>query len=380
MTGGYLGVELAKSVDGAESVPWWRTDVGDDELALMAEAAAAKQFSMGACVSRLEREVERQLEVRHAVMTTSGSSALLLAMMAIGVGPGDRVVVPNRTFIATAHAAYLLGAKVDLVDCVPDRPLMDVTAVAELITPETKAVVPVHLNGRAVDMNALIEVARGFGVAVVEDAAQALYSRDAAGRFLGTIGDIGCFSLGMTKIISSGQGGVVVTNSDEIREKLVSVRNHGLGDLVDHTYAGFGFNLKPSDILASMGYGQMRRRDEKIQRCGEIYRMYEAALANSGIAMVPVDVDGGEVPLWVEVATERREDLIRHLSDHGIESRRFIPSLDTAPHLKQAGRQFPNSERFAATGMVLPCGPGLPLEYVERVIRAIDDWRRLPKA
>ena len=351
-----------------DDVPWWHVEIGPEERNLVDEALAKNLFSQGPVVRKFESELAESAGAAFAVCTTSGSTALLMSMMALGVGPGDRVIVPTRTFIATAHAAHLLGASVDLVDCRADLPVVNAALIEEKVTDRTKAILPVHLNGRSADIETVMAIADRRGIAVVEDAAQGVFSRAPDGRHLGTLGDMGCYSFGMTKLVSCGQGGAVVTNREDLYERLSGIRNHGVEDTVSHESRLAGCNFKYSDLLASMGLSQLRGREEKIRKVNQIYRRYAAALEGiSGVDLVPVNISVGEVPLWVEVVSSERDRIMARLAENGIQSRKFVPCVHTAPHFKREDA-FPNSERFRRQGFILPCGPDQPLDNVERVI------------
>jgi dTDP-4-amino-4,6-dideoxygalactose transaminase len=210
-------------------IPWWKNSVGEAEAHQAAAAIVHAHVTMGPLVGQLEEKIAEALGGPYAVATPSGTAALVLALMAVGVRPGDEVIVPNRTFIATAHAALLLGARVVLADVREDLPLMDTAALPGKITSRTKVVMPVHLNGRSVDMEAVNRLAAQHGLYVVEDACQALLSRNAGG-FLGTQSHVGCFSLGITKLVASGFGGVAVTRDRTLWERMRLLRNQGLVD------------------------------------------------------------------------------------------------------------------------------------------------------
>src|SRR5437773_288088 len=177
-----------------QSISWWRTQFGEEEIRLITEAIANEHISQGPVTADFERRVGETLGVPYVVATTSGSMAILMSLMAAGVGPGDEVIVPNRTWIATAHAPLLLGAKAVLIDVVKDGLVMDVGQLEQKITPRTKAIIPVHLNGRSVNMKEVNRIAGKRSIKVVEDAAQAFCSRNADG-FLGIQSFAGCFSL-----------------------------------------------------------------------------------------------------------------------------------------------------------------------------------------
>ncbi len=366
--------EAAKGsfVSSGDEVPFWRTDIGDKEVATVCETMAKKSFSLGAVTAEMEAEIAYHLDVPHVLCTTSGSTALMMGLMAAGVGPGDEVIVPARTFIATAHAASLLGAKVVLVDCRSEDTNMDVTEAAKKITPRTKAIMPVHLNGRSCDMAAIIALAKKHGLAVVEDACQGIFSRGPDG-YLGTVGDCGCFSFGMVKLVSTGQGGAIVTRDKAMYEKLAAMRNHGVADVVLHAYLMPGHNFKFNDIQASIGLWQVRRGPEKAAHVNAVYKRYREGLKGLPfIKLLPVDIENGVVALWAEAVSEERERLMEFLSQRGVQTRKFIPCVHTAPHF-ESGERFPNSERFNRTGLNLPCGPDMPLECVDRVIEALAE-------
>jgi len=357
-------------------ISWWRTELGEASLTHVGAAMAARQFSDGTFSLGCAAAIGQLLKAPHVVMTPSGSAALLMAMMALEIGPGDEVIVPDITWIATAHAASLLGARIRLVDTLPDTPLLDVGKVEAALTSATKAIVAVHLNGRSVDMPALMALARARRIAVVEDAAQAIYSYRNGG-FLGTHGDIGCISLGMTKLVSAGQGGAVVTRDATLYDRMRRIKYHGVETDAagrEH-YRLQGFNFKMSDLCAALAHQQILDIDSRRNHVVAVYDAYRAGLAGlTDIEILSVDVQSGEIPLWTEVATPRREALVAFLAERGIETRRIHEPLHRAPHLlgpDQDGRAFPLATRLAAEGLILPCGPAQPLKAVEQTIEAI---------
>ena len=327
---------------------------------------------MGPITEQFESEMARLLDVPFAIATTSGSVALLLALMALDVGHGDEVIVPNRTFIATAHAALMVGARVILVDTAEDRPIFDCEQLESKISSRTKAIIPVHRNGRAADMERISTLARSHNIWVIEDAAQALLAKTGS-LFLGTIGDIGCFSFGITKLVTTGYGGLAVTRDEKIAKRLKRIRNHGIGQ-EDDRYDLLGNNFKFSDMLASIGLAQLVYVDDRIKNIKKIYRHYLSGLAGlNSINLIPVDIASGEIPLWIEVIVPERNSLIAHLNAHDIEARPFYPSLNESPHLHN-NSPFPRSERFARRGLILPCGPHQPLSSIERVIQVTKNY------
>jgi dTDP-4-amino-4,6-dideoxygalactose transaminase len=352
------------------TVGWWWTEIGEPEKTLINRAIDDRRFSQGSYAIELENALREKLQVPHVIVTPSGSVALLMAMMAAGVGPGDEVIVPDRTWIATAHGAAILGAKIVLVDSEPHSPVIDVGEIAGRITPRTKAIVPVHLNGHSCDMQGIQTLARPRGICVVEDAAQAMLSRSPLGM-LGTIGDMGCFSLGMTKLISTGHGGAIATRRQDLYDKLFLIRENGVTDRMNEMATTIGCNFRISDLQSAMGLAQLGRAEQKVEHVLRVYHRYLDGLANlPHVRVLQVDVDKGEVPLWTEVICRDRAKVAAALLKEGIEIHLGHRSLSRSPQLKASG-EFPNSQFYDRNLARLPCGPGQPLKNVDRVIEII---------
>jgi dTDP-4-amino-4,6-dideoxygalactose transaminase len=359
---------MPKTPTAKEFIPFWKTAVGAPEAERIRQSILAGHLSMGKVTEEFERRLAEILGVPYVVCTTSGSMALYLGMAAAGIGPGDEVLVPNRTFMATAHAALLAGGSVRLVDTHKNDPLIDEDAIESRITKKTKAVIVVHLNGNSVDMRKVRATADKHGLIVLEDAAQAFYSKDRNG-FLGTQSDLGCFSLGVTKIITTGQGGFVTTRQPELYEKLKLLRNHGVQDTYEASYQNFGFNFKYNDIAASIGLSQLDKLEENKKAHIRLHRFYRDALKDLDfIEVATVKEAEGNFPLWVEALVDDRDAVVRLLAEEKIQTRPYLPDLDDSKHLGPQGADFPNSRRFSRHGIFLPCGPKLPLEAAERTV------------
>ena len=317
-----------------KNISWWRTDFGEDEIRRIADSIHNEHISQGPVTAEFEHAIGEVLGVPYVAATTSGSMALFMALIVAGVKPGDEVIVPNRTWIATANAPLLLGAKVVLVDVEKDLPIIDVDRIEEKITPRTKAIIPVHLNGRSANMRSINQIALKHGLKVIEDSAQAFSSRNADGM-LGCQSFAGCFSLSVAKIISSGQGGFVVTKDKSVHERLKAIRTHGVSDLIDVSYNSMGFNFRFNDIQASLGIVQLSRLKEKITRIKAIYQKYQAAMEQfSFLKFIPVDVKAGQLPIYIEVLCSKRDRLRKFLSAQGIQTRPFYPDLNLAAQVK----------------------------------------------
>ncbi|VVB78746.1 UDP-4-amino-4-deoxy-L-arabinose--oxoglutarate aminotransferase [uncultured archaeon] len=357
-----------------EKISWYRTSFGEEEVNELRESVKKECISQGPVTNKLEEKLAEKLNVPYAMVTTSGSVALVMSMMAIGLKPYDEVIVPNRTWIATANAPLITGAKVSLVDVVEDLPLIDASQIEKKINSRTRAILPVHLNGRSNDMEAINKIAKNYDLWVVEDACQALFSKNSNG-YLGTQSDIGCFSLGVTKLISTGQGGIIVTKNKELYERLKLIRNNGTENVFVPEYQIPGCNFKFTDLLASIGLVQLTKAEDRINHVTKIYSMYKDAVDSLDyLKMVHVNLSKGEIPLYVEVLCKKKQDLSEFLKSNGIETRPFLPDLNTTKYIEDKG-VYPNSKTFSEQGLFLPCGPTQPIENIERVIDSLKKYQ-----
>jgi dTDP-4-amino-4,6-dideoxygalactose transaminase len=355
-------------------VPWWKVDLGQAEINKVIESVNNRCVTQGPVTEELEACLAKILNVPYTVLTTNGSSALLMALIAFGIGPGDEVIVPALTFMATAQAPLLLGAKVKLVDVCPDKPVVDVDKIEEAITEKTKAIIPVHLNGRAADINSINKIAVKYRVKVIEDSVQALGANNDFGC-LGTQSDIGVFSLGITKLITSIRGGFLAVKDKALAEKLKKIRNHGLSSSFSDNSSSdiMGFNFEFTDILASVGLVQVRKIKAKIESQKRMYSFYKQALKEFGyIRMIKVDMENGELPLWIEVVCDGRKKLINLLEERGVQAKPFYPALSKLPYLYER-KPFCNAEFYASCGLILPSGDGQSPKNLERTVEALND-------
>ena len=347
----------------------------EDDIAKVSESIRNEKMSMGSVTEEFENQMGEALDVPYVVSTSSGSIALLMSMMAIGIERGDEVIIPNRTWIATAHAPMILGAKPVLVDVLSDRPIMDTSLIQEKINAKTKAIIPVQLCGCAVEMDKVWEIAKDNNLAVVEDTAQGLFSKY-NGSYMGTKSDIGCFSMAVSKLVSSGQGGFAVTKSKELYERMKLIRTHGVANVNAATpFTGMGFNFRYTDIHASIGLVQLEKVNERIENLIKIYEKYKSGLSGLNfLRLIHVNIEDGEIPLYIEVLVRNRDKLVEYLQLHNIETRLFYPDLDSATHLKSNGN-FKNAHLFGREGLVLPSGPDQPPESIDKVIKVLNKYK-----
>ena len=293
--------------------------------------------------------------IPHAVAVTSGTAAIFLGLAACGVGPGDEVLVPDLTFIATANAVRLTGATAVLVDIDRTTLTMDPAAAERAITKKTKAIVPVHVTGRAGTLDAILKLAASRGLHVVEDAAEALLSRH-GGRMLGTFGRAGAFSFSPAKTFTTGQGGMVVTSDPALHTRLRALKDQGraqTGTGGDDVHPVMGYNFKFTSLQAAVGLAQLPLVPQRIERQCAINRMYRSSLSNvEGLVVLPFTDD--EVPQWTDVLIEDRDRVAAELRRQGMQSRNFWFPLHTQEPYKRPEADFPNATWASRRALWLP--------------------------
>ncbi len=360
-------------------IPWWRPDTGDAERAEVNRVLDSNYLNDGDVTTEFERRLAAMLGSRHGVAVTSGTAALFASLAALGTGHGDEVIVPDITFIATANAVTLAGATPVLVDVDPGTLGLAPEAVARAITPRTRAVIPVHVSGRAAAIERILDIAKEHGIAVIEDAAEALGSRR-RGRYLGTFGQAGCFSFSPNKTITTGQGGLIVTDDDAVAVRLRELKDQGRplrGTGGNDVHGSVGFNFKLTNLQAAVGLGQLARLDARSGRLRDIYRAYRLALAGiEQVQLLPFDVDAGETPQWVDALVENRDALVEHLKNAGIDCRPFWFPIHTQRPYRQPDRGFPHAMQVAPRGLWLPSAFSMTDDDVGTVCQRIREFYR----
>jgi perosamine synthetase len=331
------------------------------ELAYVTESIETGWLSsQGPHVRRFEEEFARYNGVGCGVACSSGTAALTLALRALGVGPGDEVLVPEFTMVATAWAVTYVGATPVFVDCGDDLNI-DVALIEPKITPRTKVIMPVHVHGRRCDMDAIMRLAYEYNLRVVEDSAEAHGIRP--------VGDVACFSLYANKIITSGEGGICVTNDARLAGQMAHLR--GMAISGDHSFlhSKLAYNFRMTDLQAGVALGQLEKIDEILELRVAIEKRYDAGLSDiAGITrMPPRDV------LWMyDLRAERRAQLREFLAHEGIETRLFFKPMSRQPMYLDPDWASLNASRFTADGLCLPTYTGLTeldQEYITDRIR-----------
>ncbi len=355
-------------------------DLGAQYRALKGQIDAALQdilnsglFVLGKYVEDFEQAFAQYCGVDHAVAVNSGTSALHLALLALGVGPGDEVVTTAHTFIATVEAIAYTGATPVLVDATPDTCTLDVAQLEAALTPKTRAIIPVHLYGQPVDMDPLLEMARSRGIAVVEDAAQA-HGSQYKGRRIGSLGDVACFSFYPTKNLGAyGEGGAILTSDAELARRLRQLRSHGEVERYHHEVLGYNYRMEAfQGAVLGIKLPYLEEWNEQRRRHAATYNELLAGLPLT----TPVEAPYARhvYHLYV-VQTDRRDALYAALRENRIIGGLHYPvpvHLNPAFGYLGKGRgSFPVTERLADQVLSLPLYPEMTREQIERVAAVI---------
>ena len=337
--------------------------------------------SFGTTINSFERAFADYLGVPHAVAVSSGTAALHVAVRAAGIQPGDEVLVSSSTNIATALAVVHNGAIPVPVDSEPDTWNLDLDVIESLITPKTRAILPVHLFGTPVDMDALMTIADRHGLIVIEDVAEALGTR-VRGRLAGTFGKLSCFSFYANKVITTGEGGMVVTSDADIAERLRLLRNLGF-TTPRFKHDELGFNYRMTGLQAALGLSQLGRINEIVETKRSIARHYHQALAGINALKLSVEPEWALCVPWMfssEVrpdASVTRDELMLRLHARGIDTRTFFCPMNQQPALQRVrgfvARPCPVADQLWQRGLYLPSSLSLTPAQICEIGRTIKE-------
>jgi perosamine synthetase len=365
----------------------------DAELAALGQCLQSKWVTQGPMTKRFEDLFAARHEVPHALATTSCTAALHLATVALGLGPGDEVVVPAFTWVTSAHCAEYVGARPVFADVDPRTFNLDPQALAAAVTPRTKAVVVVHLFGLAACLDEILEIARRHSLAVIEDAACAV-GTTYRGKPVGGFGDLGCFSFHPRKVITTGEGGMVTSRRADLAEAVACLRNHGASGhpgpagMAQKPYTmgcfdRLGFNLRLSDIQAAVGVAQMAKLDRLLEERHRLAQRYTALLGDVSALAVPHVPDGcghtyqSYVIRVVDGGNPRRNAIMDRLAEKGIQTRPGTHAVHRLGYYVQKyglrPEQFPNACVAEDTTITLPVFPGMSDADQEYVVAALRE-------
>jgi dTDP-4-amino-4,6-dideoxygalactose transaminase len=363
-------------------IPLMSPSISERDIKAVVEVLHSGMLVQGENVTALEREVADYLPVKNVVAASNGTATLHLALLALGIGAGDEVIVPAYSYVATANVVEIVGAESVFVDIERDTFNIDVSQIERAITPRTKAVMPVHQFGLACDISELMRIAEKHGLFVIEDAACALGATQ-GGRFVGTFGDVGSFSLHPRKAVTSGEGGLLTTSDGELAEKFRCLRNHGIkmrGGKMDFVAAGFNYRM--TDFQAALVRGQFARIKEIIAYRNELAEIYLDELKGTKNIDLPA-IPEGKGHTWqtfhVVVGEEvDRDALIEDLKGRGIGTNYGAQCIPYQTFYREkygldCAREFPNALTSFKRGLALPLYEKLRGEDVRFVARVLKE-------
>lgn len=328
--------------------------------------------------AEFEERIRQLTGARHAIAMANGTVALFCCLKALGIGPGDEVIVPDLTFIATATSVIMAGATPVFCDVDPQSHCISIESARKVLSDKTKAIMPVHLYGVAADMTDVLGFAAEADIRVIEDAAQGV-GVTFNGQHTGTFGDLGILSFYGNKTITCGEGGVVLTHDDELAKACYRLKNHGRDEKGTFIHKHLGFNFAFTDIQAAIGISQLKKLDRIIAKKKHIHDVYQSELGGlSAIQWPVVDERTSPVYWFTSVLVEDAEGLQRYLASQNIQSRRYFYPLHRQPcfeELKLAdNRIFPNTESAYARGLSLPSSYGLSEQDQMMVVQEVKRY------
>lgn len=351
--------------------------LGEEELNNVIEAVKTGWVSsQGKFIQEFEQAFARYCGVKHGIATANGTLALHLALVALGIGEDDEVIVPTLTFIATANAVRYTGAKPVFVDSDPDYWCIDPRGIEKAITQKTRAIIPVHLYGHPCDMDAILNIAKRYKLFVIEDAAEA-HGAEYKNRKVGSFGDVSCFSFYGNKIITTGEGGMCLTDNDELAHRMIILRDHGMSQSRKYWHDVVGFNYRMTNLQAALGAAQIKKLDEFVSMKRRIARWYSAGMSkmvSDGIVRLHPQMAWAKCVYWAySIALAERIDrnkVIETLGQKLIQTRPMFYPIHTMPPYCSSER-LAIAEQLSAKGLSLPSSLRLTSAEVTEIIESI---------
>jgi perosamine synthetase len=354
-------------------IPVAQPEIGDEELENVTAAVKSGWVSSkGPFIEEFEKNFANYIGTKYGVSASSGTTALHLALVALGIGKGDKVLVPSLDFISVANVVTYVGAEPVFVDSHPDYWCMDPSKIS--IDTQTKAIIAVHLYGHPCDMDKIMAIAKDHKLHVIEDCAEA-HGAEYRGRKTGTFGIISCFSFYGNKIITTGEGGMCLTNNAELAQKMMILRDHGMNPQKRYWHDVIGFNYRMTNLQAALGVAQLKKIDILINKKRRIAFEYNSLLKDLPGITIPPEMSWAKNVYWlysILVNASIRNKVIEQLEKQGIESRPFFyPSHIMPPHKDNSS--LPVAEELSARGINLPSGPALSENEIEIVVKSLRD-------
>ena len=358
-----------------QKINFWETDVGISDYKKQKKIFNINYPNEGEYVTLLESKIKKILKIKYCIALPSCTSALYISLKILNLKSTDEVIVPNITFAATANAVYMAGAKIILVDVDSKTLNIDIQDLKKKITKKTKVIIPVHVSGRGCDMKNIITLAKKNKIKIIEDAAEAFLSKK-NNKYLGTIGDIGCYSLSPNKIFTSGQGGLLVTNNKKYYDKIRVFKTQGRIGVTnggDDIHISPGGNFKLSNISAGLALSQLEKVNSRKKNLIKNYLNYKKKLKDlKQIKILDFDIKKNELPLWTDVVCQKRDKLFNYLRKNKIVCRKFwFPLSKKNFYSKQPHKSFGNTIKVEKKIMWLPSSFLMTRKQQDKVISKV---------
>ncbi|MCC5916640.1 MAG: DegT/DnrJ/EryC1/StrS family aminotransferase [Cryomorphaceae bacterium] len=352
--------------------PWFGIEEKQAMTEYMDEGGWLTEFKR---TQEFEQRIAEYTGAKHCVVVNNGTISLTLMAMAAGIKAADEVIIPNYTMIATPNSVKMFGAVPVFVDVEPETLCMDVVLAEKAITSKTKAILFVNANGRnpKAGIDAFVALAQKYNLVLLEDAAQSLGSRFPGGRHQGTIGLAGSFSFSAPKIISTGQGGAIVTNDDGVAHRLKRLKDFGRSGGGNDIHDSIGFNFKFTEMQAVIGNEQMKKLPWRVERKKEMYRLYKKFLSDmSQVSFFEQDLEN-TTPWFIDVLVEDRDKLLAYLKENGVGSRMMYPPINKQEAYQIHG-EHKVSNLVGEKGLWLPSAAQLTDDQIAEICKTISSY------
>ena len=362
-------------------IPLMKPDIQEDDILNVLEVLKSGMLVQGKKVEQLENKVCEYLNVKNAIALASGTATLHLALVALGIGKGDEVILPSFSFVATANVIEIVGATPVFVDIDIDTFNIDVAKIENAITYKTKAIMPVHEFGLPCDIGVILKLAKKYGIAVIEDAACALGAKEKS-KFVGTLGDLGSFSFHPRKAITSGEGGIITTNNNDLAKKIRALRNHGIeiqNNKIEFIVAGFNYRM--TDIQAALLIPQLNRFEMILENKNEIAQHYLSKIKNSNIGLPKIENSKRHTWQTFHVLLKNnldQEKVINYLKEMNIGVNYGAQCIPQTQFYKNkynlnVEKDFPNSLKAFQKGLALPLYNLLSENEINYIINTVNN-------
>jgi len=367
-------------------IPVFTPSIGDEELRNVTDTIKTNWISSkGDYIKKFEEKFAEYCGVKYGVTTSNGTAALHLALATLGIKKDDEVIVPNFTMISSALAVYYTGATPVFVDAEESTGNIDIKKIEEKITQKTKAIMPVHIYGHPCDMDEINVIAKKHNLIVIEDAAEA-HGAEYKGRRCGSLGDVGCFSFYANKLITTGEGGMIVTNNENIYKKAQYLKNLAFGKKRRFVHEEIGFNYRITNLQAAIGLGQMKKIDNFLKTKINNARLYSSLLKDIKGVITPIEKPYVKNSYWMyairfnENFGMKKDEIKKRLFEEGIDTRDFFVPMNEQPIFRKIGLQtnevFPISKKLSEQGIYLPSGLNLTEQDIKYICYTLERMQK----